>query len=78
MKTYNFIIDARIDLCEICEDSKWHRATAIDAMIAQGLLLADAEAFASFRFADKAECADVDDPADHLSTSQYERLGSDA
>jgi hypothetical protein len=71
--TMNWIIDATIDLTQICENAAWHLATAIDALVASGLSRQDAEAFAGFAFREHAKVGDGK-PEDFIDDAQYERL----
>ncbi len=75
MDDEQWMIDGRISLTDACRDSRWHRATAIDRLMAQGIGRDDAEAFVAFRFA-LASKTDWKRAEDHLSDEQYERLRS--
>ena len=55
-----WVIDDRIDLTKILEDEEWHLSSVIAALKLAGLTQEDAEAFAAFAFADKAESRDAD------------------
>ena len=70
---FEWVIDATIDLTQICENAAWHLATAIDALVASGLSRQDAEAFAGFAFREHAKVGDGK-PEDFIDDAQYERL----
>jgi len=68
-----WMIDGKIALDAICEREQWHRRSVIDALVGEGLTLAEAEAYTSFAFADHATVSD-DRPEDLVSEEQWERL----
>lgn len=67
--------DARsmIPLGAVCAACEWHLAAVIGALQKAGLSRVDAEAFAAFAFAERAEVRDTD-PRDHLNAEQWARL----
>lgn len=69
----SWLIDGTMNLTALCEREEWHYASVKRALNAAGLAQRDAEAFASFAFADLAPV--IDEPPEELLTDeQYERL----
>jgi hypothetical protein len=75
-ETMATLIDGRVNLTEICEQAQWHRATAIDGVMAAGIGRRDAEAFVSTAFAEYAilHGGTADDPDSFLTDEQWDRL----
>lgn len=73
----NYLIDGEIDLAAICEEAGWHHATCMDKLQEKGLSRQDAEAFAEFAFAERANTmggvTDVE-PEECVTVEQWNRL----
>lgn len=65
----------RIDLTAVCLTADWHLATVESRLVAAGLSMSDAAAFAAFEFADHAETRDCD-PEECVTDEQWERIAS--
>lgn len=64
-----------VELTALCERAEWHLATVIDALQAAGLDRDEAEAYAQFAFADRAQVPG-DWAEEYLSDAQWNRLGA--
>lgn len=62
-----------IQLTETCYEHDWHRASVVDALIAQGLSRDDAESYTAFAFADRGGEPEAEQ---HLTDAQLEALES--